>query len=88
MADRHGRDAGEGDRGRRTGRERSEPDGPPRVGAQADDYRQRLIDVLSSFDETILEKYVGDEEITVAFKDPGVGRKTMLASLANLEIVG
>jgi hypothetical protein len=29
-----------------------------------------------------------DEEITVAFKDPGVGRKTMLASLANLEIVG
>jgi DNA helicase II / ATP-dependent DNA helicase PcrA len=29
-----------------------------------------------------------DEEITVAFKDPGVGRKTMLASLANLEIIG
>ena len=29
-----------------------------------------------------------DEEITVAFKDPGVGRKTMLGSLANLEITG
>ena len=29
-----------------------------------------------------------DEEITVAFKDPSVGRKTMLASLANLEITG
>jgi ATP-dependent DNA helicase UvrD/PcrA len=29
-----------------------------------------------------------DEEITVAFKDPGVGRKTVLASLANLEVVG
>jgi DNA helicase-2/ATP-dependent DNA helicase PcrA len=29
-----------------------------------------------------------DEEITVAFKDPSVGRKTVLASLANLEIVG
>jgi DNA helicase-2/ATP-dependent DNA helicase PcrA len=29
-----------------------------------------------------------DEEITVAFKDPAVGRKTMLASLANLEITG
>ncbi|HEX2754436.1 MAG TPA: 3'-5' exonuclease, partial [Candidatus Limnocylindrales bacterium] len=29
-----------------------------------------------------------DEEITVAFKDPAVGRKTMLASLANLEIIG
>jgi DNA helicase II / ATP-dependent DNA helicase PcrA len=29
-----------------------------------------------------------DEEVTVAFKDSSVGRKTMLASLANLEIVG
>ncbi len=29
-----------------------------------------------------------DEEITVAFRDPSVGRKTMLASLANLEIIG
>jgi DNA helicase-2/ATP-dependent DNA helicase PcrA len=29
-----------------------------------------------------------DEEVTVAFKDSTVGRKTMLASLANLEITG
>ena len=29
-----------------------------------------------------------DEEVTVAFRDPNVGRKQMLASLANLEIVG
>jgi hypothetical protein len=29
-----------------------------------------------------------DEEITVVFRDPQVGRKTLLASLANLEIVG
>jgi len=29
-----------------------------------------------------------DEEITVAFKDATIGRKTMLASLANLEIIG
>ncbi|HEY8436968.1 MAG TPA: UvrD-helicase domain-containing protein [Candidatus Limnocylindrales bacterium] len=29
-----------------------------------------------------------DEEITVAFKDPTIGRKTMLASLANLDLVG
>jgi DNA helicase-2/ATP-dependent DNA helicase PcrA len=29
-----------------------------------------------------------DEEVTVAFKDASVGRKTMLGSLANLEIVG
>jgi DNA helicase-2/ATP-dependent DNA helicase PcrA len=29
-----------------------------------------------------------DEEVQVAFKDPTVGRKTMLASLANLELLG
>jgi len=29
-----------------------------------------------------------DEEVTVAFRDPAVGRKTMLASLANLELLG
>ena len=29
-----------------------------------------------------------DEEVTVAFRDPSVGRKTMLASLANLEVIG
>ncbi|HEY7590462.1 MAG TPA: UvrD-helicase domain-containing protein [Candidatus Limnocylindrales bacterium] len=29
-----------------------------------------------------------DEEVVVAFRDPSVGRKTMLASLANLDVVG
>ena len=29
-----------------------------------------------------------DEEVTVAFRDASVGRKTMLASLANLDIIG
>jgi DNA helicase-2/ATP-dependent DNA helicase PcrA len=29
-----------------------------------------------------------DEEVTVAFKDAAVGRKTMLVSLANLELIG
>jgi DNA helicase-2/ATP-dependent DNA helicase PcrA len=29
-----------------------------------------------------------DEEVTVAFKDASVGRKTMLVSLANLELIG
>jgi DNA helicase-2/ATP-dependent DNA helicase PcrA len=29
-----------------------------------------------------------DEEITVAFKDATIGRKTMLASLANLDLIG
>jgi elongation factor G len=32
---------------------------------QAEEYRAELIDVLSNFDETILEKFVGEEEITV-----------------------
>jgi elongation factor G len=38
---------------------------PAVLEAQAEDYRHQLIDVLSSFDEVILEKYVTDEEITV-----------------------
>jgi len=29
-----------------------------------------------------------DEEVTVAFRDPQIGRKTLLASLANLELHG
>jgi elongation factor G len=39
---------------------------PPDLKPQADDYRHQLVDVLSTFDESILEKYVGDEEITAA----------------------
>jgi DNA helicase-2/ATP-dependent DNA helicase PcrA len=31
---------------------------------------------------------LSDEEVTVVFKDPAVGRKTVLASLANLDITG
>jgi DNA helicase-2/ATP-dependent DNA helicase PcrA len=29
-----------------------------------------------------------DEEVTVVFRDPSAGRKTLLASLANLELIG
>ena len=29
-----------------------------------------------------------DEEVTVAFRDPQVGRKTVLASLAGLDLIG
>ena len=29
-----------------------------------------------------------DEEVTVAFRDPAAGRKTLLASMANLELIG
>ncbi len=38
---------------------------PTELRTQADEYRHELIDVLSSFDENILEKYVSEEEITV-----------------------
>ncbi|MSY73344.1 MAG: GTP-binding protein, partial [Actinobacteria bacterium] len=31
----------------------------------ADEYREKLIDTLSTFDEVILEKFVGEEEITL-----------------------
>jgi elongation factor G len=37
---------------------------PAELKEQADDYRHQLIDVLSHFDENILEKFVGEEEIT------------------------
>jgi elongation factor G len=37
---------------------------PDELRAQAEEYRHDLIDVLSHFDENILEKYVGEEEIT------------------------
>ena len=29
-----------------------------------------------------------DEEVTVAFRDPQIGRKTVLASLAGLDLIG
>ncbi|HVX18358.1 MAG TPA: elongation factor G [Acidimicrobiales bacterium] len=38
---------------------------PADLQDQADEYHQMLIDVLSEFDENILEKFVAEEEITV-----------------------
>ena len=37
---------------------------PPALKADAEHWRHELIDVVSQFDETVLEKYVTDEEIT------------------------
>ena len=37
---------------------------PEAMAKQAEEARHELVDVLSHFDDTILEKYVGDEEIT------------------------
>ncbi len=39
---------------------------PDELADQAAEWREKLIDVVSSFDEEILEKYIGDEEITAA----------------------
>src|ERR671916_1217182 len=55
---------------------------PDELRDQADEYRQELLDVLASFDETILEKYVGEEEITV----DDIQRAVRAGTLAN-EIV-
>ncbi|MCU1356720.1 MAG: translation elongation factor [Acidimicrobiales bacterium] len=39
---------------------------PADLQDKAEDFRQQLLDVVSSFDDTILEKFMGDEEITEA----------------------
>ena len=39
---------------------------PAELQDQADEYRQQLVDVVSHYDDTILEKFLADEEITVA----------------------
>ena len=39
---------------------------PAELQAKADEFRQQLLDVVSSYDDTILEKFMGDEEITEA----------------------
>jgi elongation factor G len=55
---------------------------PGDLEAQAEEYRHELIDVLSSFDETILEKYVSEEEIT-----PDDLRRAVRAGTLSNEIV-
>jgi len=39
---------------------------PPELQTDAEHWRHELIDVVSHHDDAVLEKYVGDEEITVA----------------------
>jgi elongation factor G len=39
-------------------------DVPAELVAEADDARHQLVDVLSTYDDTVMEKYVGDEDIT------------------------
>jgi elongation factor G len=39
---------------------------PSDLADSAEEWRHQLVDVVSQYDETVLEKYVGDEEITAA----------------------
>jgi len=48
---------------------------------QADEYHSALIDVLSSFDENILEKFVGEEEITVDDLRSAIRRGTIAGEI-------
>src|SRR4029079_14946910 len=41
-------------------------DSPEEFEADAEQWRHELVDVLSQHDEVVLEKYVGEEEITAA----------------------
>ena len=50
---------------------------PDDLVGQAEDYRHQLIDVLSAFDENILEKYVGEEEITAEDLKSAIRRGTL-----------
>ncbi len=46
------------------GEQWEDADIPDNLVAEADDARHQLVDVLSNFDDTIMEKYLADEEIT------------------------
>jgi elongation factor G len=54
---------------------------PQELAAQAEEYRHNLIDVLSSFDENILEKYVSEEEITVEDLRSAIRRGTIAGEI-------
>jgi elongation factor G len=50
---------------------------PDELQADADKWRHELVDVVSQFDENVLEKYVGDEEITAADLQTAVRAATL-----------
>jgi elongation factor G len=54
---------------------------PDALVAEAEDARHQLVDVLSNFDDTIMEKYVGEEEITAEDLRKAL-RKTTIANEA------
>src|SRR5690606_25731243 len=54
---------------------------PAELQDKAEEYRHELIDALSTFDETILEKYVGEEEITEADLRSAIRRGTLSSEI-------
>ncbi len=58
-----------------------EVDIPDDLAEQAELYRSELIDVLSTFDENILEKFVGEEEITQADLKSAIRRGTLASEI-------
>ena len=58
-----------------------EVDIPDDLVEQAELYRSELIDVLSTFDENILEKFVGEEEITQADLKAAIRRGTLASEI-------
>jgi elongation factor G len=50
---------------------------PDEMKAQADEYRTKLIEAVSDFDDVIAEKYLGGEEITVDELTLGVRKATI-----------
>ena len=56
-----------------------ETDVPEALRSEAHDARHQLVDVLSNYDDTIMEKFLADEEITAE----DLGRALRTATLAN-----
>ncbi len=50
---------------------------PADLADQAEEYREQLIDVVSQYDDTILEKFLGDEEITEADMKRAIRKATI-----------
>jgi elongation factor G len=50
---------------------------PAELQAEAEQWRHELVDVVSHYDDAILEKYVGDEEITAADLKRGLRTATI-----------
>ena len=54
---------------------------PADLAAEADEARHQLVDVLSNYDDTIMEKYVGDEQITDDDLRRGLRRATIASEV-------